>query len=146
PKGVMHSFRTMMSVADGLQQMFTVTSDDRMLSYLPLAHVAERAAVQTQSLYFGFQVYFANNLDTFQQDLQRARPTFFFSVPRLWMKFYLGVNAKLPPKKQKLLFSIPVVRSMVKKKVLAQSGLDHCRVALTGAAPLSEEIITWYRK
>ena len=146
PKGVMHSFRTMMSVADGLQQMFTVTSDDRMLSYLPLAHVAERAAVQTQSLYFGFQVYFANNLGTFQQDLQRARPTFFFSVPRLWMKFYLGVNAKLPPKKQKLLFSIPVVRSMVKKKVLAQLGLDHCRIALTGAAPLSEEIITWYRK
>ncbi|GGE55912.1 AMP-binding protein [Streptosporangium jomthongense] len=145
PKGVMHSFRAMMSVADGLQQMFTATSGDRMLSYLPLAHVAERAAVETQSLYFGFHVYFANTLETFQQDLQRARPTLFFSVPRLWMKFYLGVNAKLPPKKQRLLFSIPLVRSMVKKKVLRQLGLDHCRAALTGAAPLSEEIITWYR-
>ncbi|MBL1270916.1 MAG: AMP-binding protein [Oceanospirillales bacterium] len=145
PKGVMHSFRAMMSVADGLQQMFTASSDDRMLSYLPLAHVAERAAVETQSLYFGFHIYFANTLDTFQQDLQRARPTLFFSVPRLWMKFYLGVNAKLPPKKQKLLFSIPFVSSMVKKKVLRQLGLDHCRAALTGAAPLSEEIISWYR-
>ena len=50
PKGVMHSFRTMISVADGLQQLFPVSSDERMLSYLPLAHVAERAAVQTQSL------------------------------------------------------------------------------------------------
>ncbi|RBW48453.1 AMP-binding protein [Marinobacter sp. F3R11] len=145
PKGVMHSFRAMMSVADGLQQVFNVSADDRMLSYLPLAHVAERAAVETQSLYFGFHVYFANTLDTFQQDLQRARPTLFFSVPRLWMKFYQGVSAKLPLTKQKLLFSIPFVSSMVKKKVLRQLGLDHCRAALTGAAPLSEEVITWYR-
>jgi len=145
PKGVMHSFRTMISVADGLQQLFPVSSDERMLSYLPLAHVAERAAVETQSLYYGFHLYFANSLDTFQEDLQRARPTLFFSVPRLWMKFYLGVNAKLPPKKQKLLFNIPILKSVVKKKVLKQLGLDHCRAALTGAAPLSSDIIAWYR-
>lgn len=145
PKGVMHSFRNMISVADGLQQLFPVSSEERMLSYLPLAHVAERAAVETQSLYFGFHLYFANSLDTFQEDLQRARPTLFFSVPRLWMKFYLGVNAKLPPKKQKLLFNIPILNSVVKKKVLRQLGLDHCRAALTGAAPLSAEIVSWYR-
>lgn len=145
PKGVMHSFRTMISVADGLQQLFPVSSGERMLSYLPLAHVAERAAVETQSLYYGFHLYFANSLDTFQEDLQRARPTLFFSVPRLWMKFYLGVTAKLPLKKQKILFNIPILNSLVKKKVLKQLGLDHCRAALTGAAPLSGEIIGWYR-
>ncbi|QSP94710.1 AMP-binding protein [Marinobacter salinisoli] len=145
PKGVMHSFRTMISVAEGLQQIFPVDSDERMLSYLPLAHVAERAAVETQALYYGFHLYFANSLETFQEDLQRARPTVFFSVPRLWMKFYLGVSAKLPPKKQKVLFNIPLLNSLVKKKVLKQLGLDHCRAALTGAAPLSAEIIDWYR-
>lgn len=145
PKGVMHGFRAMASVADGLKKMFSASADDRMLSYLPLAHVAERAAVETQSLYYGFRVYFANTLETFQQDLQRARPTFFFSVPRLWMKFYLGVNAKLPIPKQKRLFRIPVVRSLVKKKILKQLGLDQCKTALTGAAPLSAEIIGWYR-
>lgn len=146
PKGVMHSFGTMISVAEGLRQIFPVGQDDRMLSYLPLAHVAERAAVQTSSLYFGFRLYFANSLDTFQEDLQRARPTLFFSVPRLWMKFYLTINEKLPPKKQKILFKIPLINTLIKKKVLKQLGLDHCRAALTGAAPLAPEIINWYRK
>ncbi|EMP56162.1 long-chain-fatty-acid-CoA ligase [Marinobacter santoriniensis NKSG1] len=145
PKGVMHSFRNMVSVAEGLQQLFPVGTEERMLSYLPLAHVAERAAVETQSLYYGFHLYFANSLDTFQEDLQRARPTLFFSVPRLWMKFYLSINAKLPPRKQKLLFNLPILGSLVKKKVLRQLGLDHCRAALTGAAPLSADIIAWYR-
>ena len=62
------------------------------------------------------------------------------------MKFYLGVNARLPPKKQKLLFGLPVVGGLVRKKVLRQLGLDHCRAALTGAAPLSAEIVNWYRR
>ncbi|MEQ6885273.1 AMP-binding protein [Salicola sp. Rm-C-2C1-2] len=145
PKGVMHSFGTMISVAEGLKQIFPVDQNDRMLSYLPLAHVAERAAVQTSSLYFGFPLYFANSLDTFQEDLQRARPTLFFSVPRLWMKFYLTICDKLPPKKQKVLFRFPLVNRLVKRKILKQLGLDQVRAALTGAAPLAPEIIHWYR-
>ncbi|MGM0433171.1 MAG: AMP-binding protein [Pseudomonadota bacterium] len=145
PKGVMHSFGTMISVAEGLKQIFPVDQNDRMLSYLPLAHVAERAAVQTSSLYFGFTLYFANSLDTFQEDLQRARPTLFFSVPRLWMKFYLAICDKLPPRKQKVLFRIPLLNRAVKRKILKQLGLDHVRAALTGAAPLAPEIIHWYR-
>ncbi|SDX13317.1 AMP-binding protein [Marinobacter mobilis] len=145
PKGVMHDFKSILSVASGLKQLFPVTNEDRMLSYLPLAHVAERAAVETLSLFFGVHLYFANSLDTFQEDLQRARPTLFFSVPRLWTKFYLAINDKLPPKKQKLLFNIPIINRVVKKKVLTQLGLQHCRAALTGAAPLPPEIIAWYR-
>lgn len=145
PKGVMHTFESFIAVANGLKELFPVTQDDRMLSYLPLAHVAERAAVETLSLFYGFHLYFANSLDTFQEDLQRARPTLFFSVPRLWMKFYLAINEKLPPKKQKLLFKLPLINGLVKKKVLTQLGLNHCRAALTGAAPLAPEIIGWYR-
>lgn len=145
PKGVMHSFGTMVVVGEGLDDQFDVNANDRMLSYLPLAHVAERAAVETNSLYFGFQVFFADNLDTFQQDLQRARPTIFFSVPRLWTKFYQGVQQKIPLSRQKLLFKIPIVSGKVKQKILEQLGLDHVRVALTGSAPLAPDIIKWYR-
>ncbi|MEL0028200.1 MAG: AMP-binding protein [Perlucidibaca sp.] len=145
PKGVMHSFGTMCSVANALRDTFKINRDDRMLSYLPLAHVAERAVVETSSLYFGFHIFFADRLETFQQDLQRAQPTVFFSVPRLWTKFYLGVNEKLPPKKQKILFNLPILGRVVKKKVLTQLGLDKCRLAITASAPLPPNIIQWYR-
>ena len=74
------------------------------LSYLPLAHVFERTFVELGSLYTGFQLYFAESLDTFVQDLQRAQPTLFLSVPRLWVKFQHGVLQKLPKEKlEKLL-------------------------------------------
>jgi long-subunit acyl-CoA synthetase (AMP-forming) len=146
PKGVMHGFRSMTAGQSGVSALFDITQDDRMLSYLPLAHLAERAAVECGSLYFGFRVYFADKLDTFQQDLRRARPTIFFSVPRLWTKFYLGVNDKLSPAKQRLLFRLPLVSRLVKRKILREMGLDHVRFALTGAAPLPPEIIEWYRR
>ncbi len=146
PKGVMHSFRSMTAGLHGVQQMWSASPQDRMLSYLPLAHVAERAAVECASLFFGFRVYFSERLETFQQDLKRARPTLFFSVPRLWTKFYLAINSKLPPSKQRLLFAMPVLSKLVKKKILGELGLDHVRVALTGAAPLPPDIIAWYRR
>lgn len=146
PKGVMHSFGTMITVAHGMEEQFQLTSDDRMLSYLPLAHVAECAAIETMSLYYGFQVFLANNLDTFQHDLKRARPTLFFSVPRLWTKFYQGVQQKLPLHKQRILFKIPIISGIVKRTLLSKLGLDHTRVALTGSAPLAPAIIRWYHE
>ncbi len=146
PKGVMHSFRTMTAGMQGLKDEMGVTEDDRMLSYLPLAHVAERAAVESNSLYSGFRVYFAEALETFQADMKRARPTIFFSVPRLWTKFYLAINHKIPPAKQRILFAIPFISGIVKKKILTELGMDQIRFALTGAAPLPPDIIMWYRK
>ena len=145
PKGVMHSYRSMMAAGDATANVIGATREDRMLSYLPLAHVAERAAVESTSLYFGFRVFFSGGLPTFMEDIKRAQPTIFFSVPRLWTKFYLGVNEKLPPAKQKLLFSLPIVSRLVKNNILRGLGLEHVRVALTGSAPLPPDIIAWYR-
>lgn len=145
PKGVMHSFAAIVSVAAGLRDVYSVNNQDRMLSYLPLAHVAERAVLETSSLYFGFSVFFSEGLETFQKDLQRAKPTIFFSVPRLWTKFYLGVNEKLPLEKQKKLFRIPILSGIIKRKILKQLGLEKCRMAVTASAPLPPHIIQWYR-
>lgn len=145
PKGVMQSFSTLLAPSGELKTTFGVTSNERALSYLPLAHVAERVFIESSSLIGGFTVYFANSLETFIEDLNRAKPTIFFSVPRLWTKFYLGINDKISPKAQKVLFAIPIVGKLFKKKLLNKLGLDHVRFALTGAAPLPENIIKWYR-
>lgn len=145
PKGVMHSYRSMMAAGDAMASLMGVTGEDRMISYLPLAHLAERAVVESTSLYFGFRVFFSAGLSTFVEDIKRARPTIFFSVPRLWTKFYQAVNEKLPRSRQKFLFALPIVSRLTKNKILRGLGLDRVRVALTGSAPLPPDLIAWYR-
>ena len=77
PKGVMHSFGTFAwGVQTGLKRV-PIDNNARMLSYLPLAHVAERTLVEHGLLATGMSVFFAESLETFAADLQRARPTVF---------------------------------------------------------------------
>jgi long-chain acyl-CoA synthetase len=146
PKGVMHSFATFMSGCNGGLARINVTSNDRMLSYLPLSHIVERVLVEHGLLKCGMQVFFAESLDTFTIDLQRARPTLFFSVPRLWVKFRQGVEKKMPPAKLNRLLSIPILGGIVRKKVLTALGLDQCRFAAGGAAPMPADLLRWYVK
>src|SRR5512139_4173144 len=110
-----------------------------MLSNLPLSHAVERALVDHGELATGMHVYFAESLDTFTADLQRARPTVFFSVPRLWVKFQQGVQAKMPPAKLNRLLKIPILGGIVRRKVLKALGLDQCQFAAGGAAPMPPE-------
>lgn len=145
PKGVMQSFETLLAPSSELKNTFSVTEAERALSYLPLAHVAERIFIESSSMICGFTVYFANSLDTFIDDLNRAKPTIFFSVPRLWTKFYLGINEKIPPNVQNILFKLPIIGKFIKNKLLSKLGLNHVRYALTGSAPLPVNIIQWYR-
>src|SRR3546814_9604761 len=120
-------------------EVFKFGPDERVLSYLPLAHVAERIGVEGNSLYRGFRVYFAESLDTFARDLQRARPTVFFSVPRLWIKFQQAVFAKLPKRKPDSLLKIPLLGRALKRKLVRQIGLDDVRFAGIGSEPRTAE-------
>jgi len=70
----------------------------------------------------------------------------FFSVPRLWVKFQQGVLAKMPAARLDRLLGIPVVRRIVARKVLRALGLDQCRFAGGGAAPMPPELLRWYRR
>lgn len=146
PKGVMLSFGAMVAAMVADPATIHVTPQDRYLSYLPLAHSYERYVGEGFCMYHGIHVFFAESLESFVADLQRARPTVFCSVPRLWMKFQAGVHAKVAPEKLQRLLSIPVVRTLVRRKILKGLGLDQTRYAASGAAPLSPDVIEWYRR
>ncbi len=151
PKGVMISFGAITRAGEGIAKDLRArvgdTGESRILSYLPLAHSMERCWVEAASFIDGdTHVYFAESPDTFLQDLQRARPTMFISVPRLWLKFQQGVFTKMPPKKLDRLLGIPILGKIVARKVLKGLGLDQVVMAGSGSAPIPAELIAWYRR
>ncbi len=145
PKGVELTFNNLGFTNDGIQKVFDIDTNDRLLSYLPLAHSFERMAIENVALYTACQLYFAEALTTFVNDLRRARPTMFISVPRLWLKFQMGVFKKMPPKKLKTFLKIPILKSIVKKKLKKGLGLDATRFAISGSAPIPPDLVQWYR-
>ena len=146
PKGVMLSFGAMAAATAGICQLLELGPADRLLSYLPLAHTMERWIAGCASTQAPFQVFFSESQETFLQDLRRARPTLFLSVPRLWLKFQAGVLRELPAKRLNRLLDLPILGGITKRKVLKGLGLDAVRIAGSGSAPLPEELATWYRK
>ncbi|GAB6908984.1 AMP-binding acetyl-CoA synthetase [Desulfosarcina cetonica] len=146
PKGAEISFEAMHRGGKGLTAFLQSGPADRLFSYLPLAHAYERLVIQAHGLYAGAPVFFAESLDTFIHDLQRARPTLFASVPRLWVKFQQGVFQKIAPRKLDRLLAIPIVNRLVRKKILKQLGLDQVRVAASGSASIPVDVLQWYRR
>ena len=151
PKGVMVSFGAITRAGEGFsnftRERLGPATEIRLLSYLPLAHSFERSCVEASTLVGGeAHVFFAEALDTFLTDLQRARPTVFISVPRLWLKFQQGVFAKMAPEKLDRLLRIPILGRIVAKKVLKGLGLDQVRNAASGSAPIPPDLIAWYRR
>lgn len=144
PKGVEATVEQSVAWARSAKPLLQVTADDRMMSYLPLAHSMERNGLLVTAFCIGFQVHFVESLDTFIDDLKRAKPTVFHSVPRLWLKFKAGVEAKMPSRKLARLLRIPLFGTVVRKKVLSGLGLECCRMAFTASAPIPAEILRWY--
>jgi long-chain acyl-CoA synthetase len=145
PKGVMHGFGAFSAFASSAVELLGLTSEERVLSYLPLAHVVERSACEALGIWLGFQIFFTEGVETFLTDLRRARPTLFVSVPRLLLKFQQGVFQKIPKHRLDTLLRIPLVNRAVKKRILRQLGLHAARYAASGSAPLPIEILLWYR-
>lgn len=151
PKGVMHTQRNAALVIHTEEKHnFLKTFDqpvggNRYFSFLPMNHIAERAAVELAVLMNGGSISFAESLDTFAQNLRDTSPTFFFAVPRIWTKFHLGVLANTPQEKLDKLLKIPIMSGMVKKKIRKALGLTDATVMLTGASITPEPLKQWYR-
>ena len=97
PKAVMLTHDNIWWTATHSEQHIPIGSADnaRALSYLPLSHIAERMISHFLQIYYGTQTWFGESIDTLLGDLQACKPTYFFGVPRVWEKFYAGVQAKM---------------------------------------------------
>ena len=145
PKGVMHSFAAFAWAVQTAMKRFSEPADGRRLSYLPLSHVAERLVVEHTLLAVGTHVFFTESFETFAADMLRARPTSFFSVPRLWLKFQQSILARMPAETLDRLLESPD-KGVVGRQILAKLGLDACTFASCSAAPMPPELLRWYAR
>jgi long-chain acyl-CoA synthetase len=148
PKGVMQSFRSLSLMGKSMEPALGNSPYplDRILSYLPLAHIAERAIVEMNSLMMPLHIFFTEGQQTFLEDLRRSECTVFFSIPRLFLRFQQGVFEKLPEKKLERLLKLPIVNRIVRNKILKGLGLQHARLVASGGAAIPVELVHWYRK
>jgi long-chain acyl-CoA synthetase len=146
PKGVVHNYESICWAASNSLDALTVNQNDRVLSYLPLAHIVERVFVEISSYYSGLRIDFIESLETFSRDVKATQPTLFVSVPRLWTRFQMGVLANMPQKKLDLMLRIPIVGGMVSKKIRTKLGLGQARACASGSAPIPASTLEWFRK
>jgi len=148
PKGVMLTNQVLIELMDKLWKPNPLRLDynggNRFFSFLPLNHVAERGVIETMCLTHGGEIFFTESIARFAANLQDARPTFFFAVPRIWTKLRLGVLSKMPAKRLNRLLSIPIVSTVVKRKIRSGLGLDKSRCNVSGAAPIPSETKEWF--
>lgn len=172
PKGAMISHRNVIEGMDGLWQIMPGYLTDELLTFLPLCHIAERGVTAFGGLKSGWICNFAEEMDTVPQDIREVSPTMFFAVPRIWEKFYSGMiltvkdstpleklafkwamivgnkvsdyrlKGSEPPLYVKTLFKLAdwTVLKNIKKAV----GLDRVRLCISGAAPISPDLLKFY--
>lgn len=171
-KAVMLSHRSLYWTVSTCVKLFELTDKDRMISYLPLAHIAEQMFSLYAPICTGMNLYFAESLDTLPENIKQVRPTLFFGVPRIYEKFYAKINSKLEETqglKAKLVqFSrkaaetywdyehrnLPIptwvnlkmltAQQLVFKKLKDLLGFSEIRACVSGAAPLSKDIISFF--
>jgi long-chain acyl-CoA synthetase len=139
PKGVEHAHATPGYVLPDLTSATRMeVGNTRFFSFLPMSHAAERIIVEMASLYTNGQISFSEGLATFADELRSVQPHFFFAVPRLWVKFKEGVDAKILPAAQAGL------SPEVKAGIVRALGLAEAKVIVTGAAPCPRDVQDWF--
>ncbi|HAS6357301.1 TPA: AMP-binding protein [Vibrio vulnificus] len=144
PKGAMLTYSAFSWSVQQLINHIGIQPNDRLFSYLPLAHITERVYIFGSSIMGGVPTAFPESLDTFIEDVKMQRPTLFISVPRLWTLFQQRIQDKLPQKRLNFLLKIPFVSGLIKKKLADGLGLDQARVLGCGSAPVSPALLAWY--
>ena len=143
PKGAMHRFLAFPYLAQAISQ---VAGERRhsQLSYLPLAHIAERSLTETSAIYHSWHLFFSESTATFLTDLKRAHATVFFSVPRLYAKFQQKVFEKISRSMLGALLRIPLAKTLVQRYILRSMGFGNVQFAASGSAALPADILLWF--
>ena len=169
PKGVMISHRNVVWTAECLRRAADIDIGPRMVSYLPLAHIAERLATHYLATYMAGQVWYCPNLAGVLEYILEARPTLFVGVPRVYEKFHARLNSRFAEthgiKKRLLDMALAanekrvlaeqsgksgpmlagVLDSVVLSKVREGLGMDQVEIAITAAAPISPDLILFFQ-
>jgi long-chain acyl-CoA synthetase len=146
PKGVMHNVQAFDTTVQAAVTDLGIPLHPKLFSFLPLSHIAERMGIEMLGIYQGAQFSFSESLDTFPKNLADTQPDIFFAVPRLWGKFQEKILVQLPQKKLDLLLSIPLVNSIIRKKIKTKLGLSRATHIYSGAAPISVDVLRWFEK
>jgi long-chain acyl-CoA synthetase len=143
PKGVMHTVNNFMESVKAIHSRFPLEDHSKLFSFLPIAHIAERV-LENISIAIGATVAFPESLQSIASDLEKAQPNLFFAVPRIWTKFQEKILEKIPQKKLSMLLRIPVVNSIIKKKLQQKLGLREAKYIISGAAPIAPSLVNWF--
>ena len=167
PKGVMYSHNNIVWTAEASRLRLRF-DNDVLVSYLPLAHVAERFGSQWNGIYVGHEVYFCPDPNELGAYLVEARPTVFVGVPRVWEKLMSGIQAGIgaepdEAKRQMAQGALAAAQQAYRLRsegkevpaelaagveraqplftiLRAKVGLDRCRLAITSTAPCRPEV------
>ena len=172
PKGAMHSHQGLVYTVRGYNTLISRTQADECMCFLPLCHIAERMGGEYFSLYTGAKLNFVENPQTVPENVREIAPTVFTAVPRVWEKFYssvmialkesgaiqqacyawaIGVGQRIA---ERVLNGLPVgaglklqfllARVLVLNNVRKLIGIHRARFLVTGAAPISPDLVKWY--
>jgi len=172
PKGAMLTHNNVMFGFESQRQVLTGYLTDELLTFLPLCHIAERGVTALGMIINGWVCNFAEGMDTVPQDIREVSPTMFFAVPRIWEKFYSALilslkeatwleknaykwamaigekcsgyrlNAMKPPAFWRSLFWL--ADFLVLRNFKRFVGLERVRLCLSGAAPISPDLLKFY--
>jgi long-chain acyl-CoA synthetase len=172
PKGTVLTHGNLEWTISAVETMVGLSPDDRLLSYLPLSHIAERIVSHVGQIVSGGETWFAQSLSTVPEDLRACRPTIFFAVPRVWQKFHdaildqiaakprpvraliekylelglasvkAGEGGPTLPPKQQRMYR--ALDRTIGAQLRHKIGLDQVRMVVSAAAPIHPDLLRWF--